>query len=58
MVTTGLVSGEARWGSRTSGTDYIITDMDTAAGSSGGPVFNLKGEVVGFVDIQETGGFA
>jgi len=49
-ATVGIISGKGR-GSlglyRDSYIDFIQTDADIAPGSSGGPLFNLRGEVVG-----------
>ncbi len=47
-VTSGIVSARGRRGlARDEIQDYIQTDASVNPGSSGGPLFNLKGEVIG-----------
>ena len=46
-VTTGIVSAKGRDMKETPFDDYIQTDAPINQGNSGGPMFNLKGEVVG-----------
>lgn len=59
-ITSGIVSAKSR---RMTGPfqDYIQTDLTIGAGSSGGPLFNGKGEVIGITSamlavVEETGG--
>jgi len=46
-VTSGIVSAKGRDMKETPFDDYIQTDAPMNPGNSGGPMFNLKGEVVG-----------
>ena len=46
-VTTGIVSAKGRDMKETPFDDYIQTDAPMNPGNSGGPMFNLEGEVVG-----------
>jgi len=47
-VTTGIVSGKGRTiGSGGPYVDYIQTDASINRGNSGGPLFNMRGEVIG-----------
>ncbi|HEU5115431.1 MAG TPA: trypsin-like peptidase domain-containing protein [Isosphaeraceae bacterium] len=48
-VSAGIVSGKARSIHETRFEDLIQTDASVYPGSSGGPLVNLKGEVVGIV---------
>ena len=59
-LSTGVVAGVER---RVTGQfqDYIQTDLTIGQGSSGGPLFNARGEVVGITSlmhavVEETGG--
>jgi serine protease Do len=45
--TTGVVSAVGRAGLDTSGLKFIQTDASVNQGNSGGPLLNMKGEVVG-----------
>ena len=57
-VTAGIVSAKARE-SREALTPFIQTDVAVNPGNSGGPLFNLKGEVVGVNSqiFSGTGGY-
>lgn len=47
-VTTGIISGKGRTiGSGGPYVDYIQTDASINRGNSGGPLFNMRGEVIG-----------
>lgn len=47
-VTTGIVSGKGRTiGSGGPYVDYLQTDASINRGNSGGPLFNMRGEVIG-----------
>ena len=50
IVTSGVIGGRAVWGSSTTGIPYFIMNAEISYGASGGPVFNVDGEVVGFLD--------
>ncbi len=50
MATKGIIGGSATYGSRTTGIDYIMLDIVSAGGGSGGPVLNDAGEVIAFVE--------
>ena len=52
-VTAGIIGGRAISGPVTTGVPYIIMDLEAASGASGGPVFNVNGEVVGVLQASE-----
>ncbi len=58
-VTAGIVSAKARSLPNDSITPFIQTDVPVNPGNSGGPLFNLNGEVVGINSqiFSESGGF-
>jgi serine protease Do len=58
-VTAGIVSAKARSLPSDSITPFIQTDVPVNPGNSGGPLFNLNGEVVGINSqiFSESGGF-
>lgn len=58
-VTAGIVSAKARSLPNDSLTPFIQTDVPVNPGNSGGPLFNLSGEVVGINSqiFSESGGF-
>jgi serine protease Do len=58
-ATAGIVSGTARAVSSDSNVPFIQTDVAVNPGNSGGPLFNLKGEVVGINSMifSESGGY-
>jgi serine protease Do len=59
-VTAGIVSATSRaMGENTTYTSYIQTDVAVNPGNSGGPLFNLQGEVVGINSqiYSRTGGY-
>ena len=51
LVTQGTVAAVGLWGSRSTGIEYIVTEIESGPGGSGGPVINLEGEVIGFIDF-------
>lgn len=46
-VTQGIVSAKGRRAMRDSGVEFIQTDVAVNQGNSGGPLVNLRGEIVG-----------
>ena len=58
-VTSGIISAKARTMSDDAATPFIQTDVPVNPGNSGGPLFNLKGEVIGINSMiySRTGGF-
>ena len=46
----GVIGAWAVWGGRTSGVPFFIIDVLINPGTSGAPVFNAQGEVVGIID--------
>jgi Do/DeqQ family serine protease len=46
-VTQGIVSAKGRRAMRDSGVEFIQTDVAVNQGNSGGPLINLRGEIVG-----------
>ena len=46
-VTQGIVSGRDRRASEDSGVEFLQTDAAVNEGNSGGPLLNLRGEVIG-----------
>jgi serine protease Do len=58
-VTSGIISAKARTFSDDSPIPFIQTDVPVNPGNSGGPLFNLKGEVIGINSMiySRTGGF-
>lgn len=61
-LSVGYISGRKQQKTRTSGftlNDFFQTDASINQGNSGGPMFNLKGEVIGISSyiITESGGF-
>ena len=58
-VTAGIVSAKARALPSDNFTPFIQTDVPVNPGNSGGPLFNLNGEVVGINSqiFSESGGF-
>ena len=58
-VTSGIVSAKARPLPSEGYTPFIQTDVPVNPGNSGGPLFNMNGEVVGINSqiYSETGGF-
>ncbi|HVY80533.1 MAG TPA: DegQ family serine endoprotease [Steroidobacteraceae bacterium] len=58
-VTAGIVSATSRAGVGESDVPFIQTDVAVNPGNSGGPLFNLRGEVVGINSMifSRTGGY-
>ena len=58
-VTAGIVSGTSRAVANGSSVPFIQTDVAVNPGNSGGPLFNLRGEVVGMNSMifSESGGY-
>lgn len=46
-VTQGIISAKGRRAMRDSGTEFLQTDVAVNEGNSGGPLINLRGEIVG-----------
>jgi serine protease Do len=58
-VTSGIISAKARSLPDENYTPFIQTDVPVNPGNSGGPLFNLQGEVIGINSMiySQTGGF-
>ena len=58
-VTTGIVSAKGRRAMADSGVEFFQTDAAVNQGNSGGPLLNLRGEIVGIntAIYSETGGW-
>ena len=60
VATQGILAGSTPWGDGITAPIYHILDTETNRGSSGGPVFNRDGEVIGVLThggILQEGGF-
>ena len=57
-VTAGIVSYKGRQIDTQSYQDFIQTDAAINRGNSGGPLLNMKGEVIGIISTILTSGFA
>ncbi len=58
-VTQGIISGKGRRAMRDSGVELLQTDAAVNRGNSGGPLLNLRGEIIGINSAiySETGGW-
>jgi serine protease Do len=58
-VTSGIISAKSRSLPEENYTPFIQTDVPVNPGNSGGPLFNLQGEVIGINSMiySQTGGF-
>jgi serine protease Do len=58
-VTSGIISAKARSLPNENYTPFIQTDVPVNPGNSGGPLFNLQGQVIGINSMiySQTGGF-
>ncbi|HEX7685857.1 MAG TPA: DegQ family serine endoprotease [Trinickia sp.] len=58
-VTSGIISAKARSLPHENYTPFIQTDVPVNPGNSGGPLFNLQGQVIGINSMiySQTGGF-
>jgi serine protease Do len=58
-VTSGIISAKSRSLPNETYTPFIQTDVPVNPGNSGGPLFNLQGEVIGINSMiySQTGGF-
>ncbi|MFL9873238.1 DegQ family serine endoprotease [Paraburkholderia megapolitana] len=58
-VTSGIISAKSRSLPNENYTPFIQTDVPVNPGNSGGPLFNLEGEVIGINSMiySQTGGF-
>ena len=58
-VTSGIISAKSRALPDENYTPFIQTDVPVNPGNSGGPLFNLQGEVIGINSMiySQTGGF-
>ncbi|WP_233831938.1 DegQ family serine endoprotease [Paraburkholderia sp. ZP32-5] len=58
-VTSGIISAKSRSLPHENYTPFIQTDVPVNPGNSGGPLFNLQGEVIGINSMiySQTGGF-
>jgi serine protease Do len=58
-VTSGIISAKSRALPNENYTPFIQTDVPVNPGNSGGPLFNLQGEVIGIDSMiySQTGGF-
>ncbi|HEX8310913.1 MAG TPA: Do family serine endopeptidase [Chthoniobacteraceae bacterium] len=58
-VTQGIISAKGRRAMRDSGVEFLQTDAAVNQGNSGGPLLNLRGEIIGINSAiySETGGW-